>query len=527
MSSIIQSLEQQVTSIDPFYVSIFSFVFFTYFLIKWLICPASTHKNLPPSPPKLPILGNLHQVGGYLHRSLLSLARRYGPDLMLLHFGIKPALVVSSSDAAREIMKTHDLAFSNRPKFGSIGKLLYNHKDVAGGLYGDHWKQMKSVLVHHVLSNRRVQTYRSVREEEVACLIEKIQDLCSSSSPVNLSKMFSSFTYDVICRISFGRKYDSGDRGESGKIFQKLLGDLMILLGSFDLREFIPWLGWVISWVNGFDAYVDRTAKGLDKFIDGIVEEHINSLERKAHSDVSKEYVKDFVQVLVELQKDTNMGANLDRESIKALILDIFAGGSDTTYTVLEWTMTEIIRHPRVMKELQNEVKRISDENSVITRITEADLNKMHYLKLVIKESLRLHTPFPLLAARETIQDVKIMGYDIAAGTMVLTNAWAMARDPKTWTKPEEFWPERFLNSCVDFKGHDHEFIPFGSGRRGCPGISFSMSIIELVLANLVKNFEWVLPEGTNVEDLDMTESIGMTTSRKNPLIAVAIPISK
>ncbi|XP_050224548.1 cytochrome P450 736A117-like [Mercurialis annua] len=519
------SITQLLNQLNPFYVTFFSFLLFVYLVIKWFNSPISAGKNLPPSPPKLPIIGNLHQVDASLHRSLFSLAQRYGPDLMLLQFGVKSALIVSSSDAAKEITKTHDLAFSNRPKFFTIGKLLYNYKDVAGGLFGDHWKHMKSVLLLHVLSNGRVQTYRSVREEEVACLVEKIQEFSSKSLPVNLSEMFSGFTYDVICRIAFGRKYNSGEHGENGKKFQKLLGDLMILLGSFDLREFIPWLGGIVSRFNGFDAYVDRTAKGLDEFIDGVVEEHVSSLERGV--SFNGDGVKDFVQVLVELQKDTKMAANLDKESIKALILDIFAGGADTTYTVLEWTMTEIIRNPRVMTELQNEVNRVSNEKSSSSNIiTEADLSKMHYLKMVIKESLRLHTPFPLLAARETMQDVKIMGYDIAAGTMVLTNAWAMARDPKAWTKPEEFWPERFLNSEVDFKGHDFEFIPFGSGRRGCPGISFSMPIIELVIANLVKNFKWDLANGAKIEDLDMGESVGMTASRKSPLVASVFPIS-
>ncbi|EEF51900.1 cytochrome P450, putative [Ricinus communis] len=520
MLDIIQFINQQISFLNPLYltIAVLSFLFFAYFLIKWLT--SSPHRNPPPSPPKLPILGNLHQLGKNIHRSLSSLAQRYGPDLMLLHFGSKPVVVVSSSDAAREIVKTHDIAFSSRPTTAVYRRLLYNNKDVAGAPYGEYWRQMRSICVLHLLSNRRVQSYRSVREEEVGVLIEKIKQFSSKSLPVNLSQMLSCLTNDVISRIAFGRKY-SGDDGEDGIKFQRLLGDFMRLLGSFSVGEYIPFLGW-INWINGLNKSVDRTAKELDEFIDAIVEEHMDGFS----SEGSEEDVKDFVHVLLELQKEYGVGGSLDRESIKALILDVFAGGTDTSSTVLEWIMTELIRHPRVMKELQNEVKRVAREKASTSHITEADLDKMHYTKLVIKEALRLYSPLPLLGPRETIQDVKVMGYHIAAGTMVLTNGWAISRDPKTWTKPEEFWPERFLNNSIDFRGHDFEFIPFGTGRRGCPGVSFALPVVELVLANLVKNFEWALPDGAKGEDLDLAETFGVTIHRKNPLLALATPTS-
>ncbi|XP_050224550.1 cytochrome P450 736A117-like [Mercurialis annua] len=503
--------------LNPLYFSIFTFLVFAYFLIKWLTSsPAATGKNPPPSPPKLPVLGNLHQLGMFVHRSLLPLSQRYGRDLMLLHFGSKPVLIVSSSAAAQQIMKTHDLIFSSRPKFNPIEKLLYNSKDVAGAPYGEYWRQMRSVCVVHLLSNKSVQSYKSVREEEVSLLIAKIKEFSSESLAVNLSQMFCYVTNDIISRIAFKRKYSK----EDGEKFEKLLGEFMRLLGCFSVGDFIPWLRWV-NWINGFDAALDRTAKEMDAFINGILEEHVSSLG----STQEKEQGNDFVDVLLHLQKDHNLAGNsLQTDSIKALILDMFAGGSDTSSTVLEWAMTELIRNPRVMKNLQNEVNKITNQKSTI--ITEADLEKFHYLKLVIKETLRLHTPFPLLAPRETTQDVTVMGYHISAGTMVLTNAWAIARDPQTWKKPEEFLPERFENNGIDFKGHDFEFIPFGAGRRGCPGVSFAMPVVELVLANIVKSFEWELPDGVKGEDLDIAETFGITTRRKNPLLAFAVPTS-
>ena len=173
------------------------------------------------------------------------------------------------------------------------------------------------------------------------------------------------------------------------------------------------------------------------------------------------------------------------------------------------------------MKKVQSEVRRTSGNK---TEITEDDLDNMHYLKAVIKEALRFHPPNALLIPRKSTQNVKIQGYDITVGTQVIINAWAIGRDPTSWNEPEEFTPERFLKSSIDFRGHDFQLIPFGAGRRGCPGISFAMTTVELVLANLLHNFDWTLPDGVRGEDIDMTESTGITIHKKFPLTAVATP---
>jgi cytochrome P450 len=198
----------------------------------------------------------------------------------------------------------------------------------------------------------------------------------------------------------------------------------------------------------------------------------------------------------------------------------MFSAGTDTISTLLEWAMTELLRHPNIMKKLQEEVKSVVGDR---TNITEDDLGNMKYLQAVIKETLRLHPPIPLLVPRENRQDIKLKGYHIKAGTRVIINAWAIARDPTYWNQPEEFKPERFLNNSIDIKGNDFELIPFGAGRRGCPGIVYAMAANELVLANLVHQFKWELPDGVaGLETLDMSETFGLTMHRKTPLVAVA-----
>ncbi|KAL7218508.1 hypothetical protein ACSBR2_011715 [Camellia fascicularis] len=491
------------------------------FLLKWLLSPQTNNKqNLPPSPPKLPIIGNLHQLGPQPHRSLQTLARRHGP-LILLHLGNIPTLIVSSAEFARAVMKTHDLFFSNRPNSAIPRRLLYDLKDLSLAPYGDYWRQMRSICVLQLLNTKRVHSFRRVREEETIALLEKIEN--RSSSPMDLSEMLASLTNDVISRVAFGRKYSEGERG---KKFKELLEEFGALLGVFNVGDFIPWLGWV-NYVSGLNGRVERNFREFDCFLDEVIDDHMGQWRsgRKKGGGKGEDEQMDLVDVLLEIQKDSSSsmdgGASLGRDNLKAIILDMFAAGADTTYTVLEWTMTELLRHPIIMKKLQEEVRGIAPKKA---NLSEDDLEQMHYLKAIIKETLRLHPPVPLLIPRESTKHVKLQGYDIPTKTRVFINAWAIGRDPLSWEEPEEFRPERFLNSFIDFNGQNFQFIPFGAGRRGCPGIVFAIANLELVLASLVHKFDWALPGGVTGDNMDLAESSGITIHRKFPLILVATP---
>ncbi|KAL3628918.1 hypothetical protein CASFOL_027964 [Castilleja foliolosa] len=496
-------LDQQL--IIPF----ISFILFIILLHKWCsgtLFPA--RKNLPPSPRKLPIIGNLHQLGTSPHRSLQSLSKRYG-HLILLHFGRVPVLVASSAEAAREIMKNQDVIFSNRPKLSMPDRLIYGSRDVAFAPYGEHWRQTRSICMLQMLSTKRVQSFRRVREEETSAMVNKIRRLGSSSSVVNLSDVLVSLTNDVICRTALGRKYDDHVRDKKFKMF---FNDFQKLLGTMSLRDYVPWLGW-IERINGLDAKVERVAKLFDKFLETVLQEH-----RDGNKDDDGDGEFDFVDILLEFQRDNKSSSPVEDDTIKALIVDMFGAGTDTTVTSLEWAIAELIKNPRTMKILQSEVRRVAGKKK---EIDEDDLDKMIYLKVVIKESLRLHVPVPLLLTRESTQDTKLMGYDIKAGTQVIVNAWAIGRDPKSWENPEEFRPERFLESGIDFKGQHFEYIPFGAGRRGCPGIAFGVAVNELGLAKLVHHFNFALPNGEKEEDLDMSEKIWISVHKKLPLLVV------
>ncbi|CAO2840551.1 unnamed protein product [Amaranthus hypochondriacus] len=480
-------------------------ILFLLFLYKWINQKPSRTRKLPPSPTKLPILGNLHQLGRFPHRSLHSLSKQYG-EVMLIYLGHTPAFVITSARAACEIMKTHDTIFSNRSVSSITKRIIYGGKDLVFSPYGEYWRQIRSICVLQVLSNKKVQSFRNVREEEVSFVVEMIRK--SEQKAVNMSEIFMMYSTNVLCRTAYGKKY----AGEVGTNFKQLLKDFVEVMAEIKIGDFIPWLGWVDK-LTGLEKRVEKVAKEFDQFLQHVVQEHLDRKTQKEEND------KDFVDILLDAQRENPNALSMD--SIKAIVLDMFAAGSDTTYTLLEWTMTELMRHPRVMKELQDEVREISSEKQMVS---EDDLEKMKYMKAVIKEVLRLHPPLPLLLFREPSQDAKINGYDIAAKTTVIINAWAIQRDPTYWEQPEEFRPERFLNSTVDFKGLDFHLIPFGAGRRGCPGIPFALFSAELALANLLHLFDWKLPNGAEDETSEVPENPGITINRRDPLMVVASP---
>ncbi|MQM19380.1 hypothetical protein Taro_052384 [Colocasia esculenta] len=473
--------------------------------------------QLPPCPPRLPLIGNLHQLGPLAHRSLSKLAGKHGP-VMLLHLGHTPTLVVSSAEAAREVMKTHDLAFASRPPSTAAKRYMYDYRDMAMAPYGEYWRQVRRIGILHLLSLKQVQSFRAVREEEVAAMVEDVAAF--SGVPVNLSEKVVGMTNSITSRVALGKRFSGKD--DAGQGFRELLAEFLAVLGAFKVGDFIPSMAWVDK-VSGFEARLEKNSQQLDGFLEKVVEERIHT--RRSAGGSSQGENNNFLDILLSLHTESDsVGFSLDRDSIKALILDMFSAGTDTTFTAIEWAMAELIRHPEAMKKVQDEVRGVvvGDQAPLVL---EDDLERLGYLKSVVKETLRLHPPIPLLVPRESLSSVRLHGYEIPAKTRVIVNAWAIGRSTDSWERAEEFWPERFITSTsADFRGQHFQFIPFGAGRRGCPAVSFAVPIVELSLANLLYRFDWRAPGGSRAEDLDMSEASGLSAHRKSSLVLVPVP---
>ncbi|MBA0801853.1 hypothetical protein Gohar_012194 [Gossypium harknessii] len=238
-------------------------------------------------------------------------------------------------------------------------------------------------------------------------------------------------------------------------------------------------------------------------------------LSQKSEEDDDGNNKKDIISIIFQLQKDGMLDMDLTQDNIKVILLDMFLAGIDSSASTVEWTMAELLKHPTAMKKLQEEVRNVVGNKATVEM---EDINKMSCLKCVFKETLRLHPVAPLLLPRHTSATVKVGGYGIPSNTTVLINAWAIQREPKWWEKPEEFIPERFENNPINFIGEDFQFIPFGVGRRSCPGLQFGVASVEYMIANLVYCFDWKLADGATADNLDMTEPYGKAVYRKSPL---------
>ncbi|PIA51583.1 hypothetical protein AQUCO_01100440v1 [Aquilegia coerulea] len=470
------------------------------FLSIWALKKKNKHgykPSFPPSPPKLPIIGNLHQLGNLPHRSLQKLSKEYGP-LMLMQLGGKPTVVASSAETAREILKTHDLDFCSRPSLAGPKRLSYNFLDFAFVPYGEYWKEMRKICVLELFSTRRVQSFRFVREEEVAHMIKSIS--ASSSGPVNLTEKLFSLTINIISRVAFGKKYQGG--GSDVGNFHEIVIEAMNMLGSFTATDFFPYFGWIIDLFTGHSRRLEKCFHAFDNFYQQVIDEHLDPQRKRPEQE-------DIIDVLVRLQNEQSGAVSLT---------NVFLGGVDTAAITMVWGMTELARNPKVMKKVQEEIRNCVGNKGMVE---ESDIDKLEYFKMVVKETLRMHPPSIMLVPRETMNHCKVNGYDIYPKTRVLVNVWAIGRNAEYWENPEEFIPERFTNSSIDFKGQDFEFLPFGSGRRICPAISMGTAMIELGLANLLYHFNWELP---SKDDINMDEIAGLTVHKKIPLCLVPIP---
>ncbi|XVF70843.1 hypothetical protein PTKIN_Ptkin11bG0194400 [Pterospermum kingtungense] len=491
----------------------FFILFIVFQLLKAHSKSKKSIKKLPPGPWKLPIIGNLHQLIGPLpHHTLRDLAKQYGP-LMWLKLGEVPTLVVSSPEMAKEVMRTHDITFSHRPYLLAASIMGYDFQDIIFSPYGNYWRQMKKICMTELLSAKRVQSFDNIREQEVSALIKAISS--SAGSPVNLSEKIYSMTYGITARAAFGKKSEDEDE------FIRIAIEVSKLAGGFCLADMYP-SSEMLKLVSGMRLKLEKLHKASDKILEKIINQHKDRTKGMAKTETGKEKEdKDLVDVLLQVQQQGDLDFPLSKDSIKAVIQDIFGAGSEASSNTVEWAMSEMLRNPKLMKEAQAEVRRVFHEKG---EVDQAGIPELKLLKLIVKETLRLYPAGPLLIPRECSEDCEIGGYEIPAKTKVIVNAWAIGRDPNHWKEAEKFQPQRFIDKPVDFRGTSFEYIPFGAGRRMCPGISFALPNIELPLAKLLYHFDWKFPCEIKCEDLDMTESFGLTIRRKNDLFLVPIP---
>ncbi|CAN0927693.1 3,9-dihydroxypterocarpan 6A-monooxygenase [Linum grandiflorum] len=467
----------------------------------------------PPSPPALPIIGHLHLIGKVLPKSFQALAQSYGP-LIQIRMGFSTCVVASNEAVAKEIFKAQDLNFSSRPEFGSSEYFIYRGSRFVTAQYGEYWRFMKKLSMTRLLSVPQLRLFADVVDEEKVRLIESAARCATDGRLFDLSRAFTTLTNNTICRMAMstrcsGTNKDAEEIAGLVKTCLQLAGRLSVgdILGPF---RFLDFSGTGKKLVGALTKY--------DRIVSRIIKEH-QEQALKMESGILK-VRKDILDILLETYNDPNAELKLSENDIKSFLLDIFFAGTDTSSSAMQWAMGELINHPKSFKKLRAEIDSVVGPTRLVK---DSDVPNLPYLRAVIRETLRLHPSAPLII-RECAEDCLVNGFSVKSKTRVLVNVYAIMRDPKSWTNPDEFDPERFMeDSEMDYKGRDCLFMPFGGGRRACPGAGHGLMVTHSTVGALVQCFDWRVKGG--MEKVDIKLVTGYSGAMASPL--VCYPVSR
>ncbi|WCJ26177.1 cytochrome P450 family 76 subfamily C polypeptide 2 [Euphorbia peplus] len=474
-----------------------------YLILKRCLKPSFPPLPLPPGPFHWPILGNIFQVGSNPHLTLTQLSKLYGP-LFSVKLGTQLVIVGSSPTAAMEILKKHDKVMSGRyvPHVAPTKSPQLNKLSLGWTVEcNERWKYLRTLCKTELFSSKATEFQEAKREMKVNKMVEFVKKLEGNEVKVREIGFVTVFNMLSCILVSQNLMSYEEKNGDMRWLLERILevastpnlSDCYPILGRFDLQ--------------GLQKKIKELHERCFGIFEGIVEERRECKERDDNSMFSRDFL------------DTLINNGFTNEQINVLLMELLSAGTDTSSNTIEWTMAELIKNPKCLTKLEQE---ISTQVSLSQNtLKESHIPHLKYLQACVKETLRLHPPGPFLLPHRAVVTCQVMDYTIPKDTQVLVNFWAIGRDPEYWEDPLVFKPERFLNSNLDFKGNDFEFIPFGSGRRICPGLPMAAKQVALIVAYLVHFFEWSLPNEMDSRNVNMSEKYGLTLSMVQPLILI------
>ncbi|TXG61123.1 hypothetical protein EZV62_012486 [Acer yangbiense] len=470
---------------------------FLYLLFHSLFSSSSKTTLLPPSPSSIPILGNWHQVGNDLnHRLLASMSHTYGP-VFLLKLGSKNLVVVSDPELATQVLHTQGVEFGSRPRNVVFDVFTGNGQDMVFTVYGDHWRKMRRIMTLPFFTNKVVNHYSEMWEEEMELVVDDLKR--ERSRGVVVRKRLQLMLYNIMYRMMFDQKFESvedplfiqatrlnSERSKLAQSFEYNYGDFIPLLRPF-LRGYL------------------NKCRDLQRTRLAFFNNHYVQQRRKMMAaNGEKHKISCAIDHIIEAE----MKGEISEENVLYIVENINVAAIETTLWSMEWAIAELVNHPQVQHKIRQEITNVLKGNP----ITESNLQELPYLQATLKETLRLHTPIPLLVPHMNLQEAKLGGFTIPKESKVVVNAWWLANNPKWWKNPQEFRPERFLEEecsteAVAGGKVDFRYVPFGVGRRSCPGIILALPILGVVIGKLVSNFEMTTPPG--MEKIDVSGKEG------------------
>ncbi|KAI3500387.1 hypothetical protein L1887_36208 [Cichorium endivia] len=379
---------------------------------------------------------------------------------------------------------------------------------------GDQWRKLRRITKEYLFSVQQLDTSELLRREKVQELLDHVNRCCTNDKAMNIGAAAFTTTLNILSNFMFSMDFAQYD-SMSSQEFQDTVCGLMELGGKPNLPDFFPILKSLD--LQGLRRRGDVLATKLLSIFDKVINERLQTrMTSSSYNGVSVTN-NDVLDLLLNLNE--NDESELSRNDIRHLFLALFIAGTDTTSITLEWAMSELIRNPMKMEIARLELAKVTQNNN--RSIQESDISQLTYVQAVIKETFRLHPPGPFLIPHEAIQDVEVQGFTVPKNAQILCNIWAMGQDPNIWPDPEVFRPERFLDVGIDYKGHDFELLPFGAGRRICPGLNLANRMLHIMLGSLIHKFDWKVEGNTRPQNIDMGDKFGITLQKTVPLMAI------
>ncbi|CAO2819774.1 unnamed protein product [Amaranthus hypochondriacus] len=476
------------------------------------------HQNPPPPPPPpgprgLPLIGYLPFLNPNLHHGFKDLANKYGP-IFRIWLGKQECIVISSPSLVKQVVKEQDAIFANRVPNIAAKSLLFGSVDIAFTDYNDEWRKMRKIFASEMLSRSSLDASYSLRKQHVNKMLKETYEASTSKGVVDIGEVVFGTLMSSIMSMVWGDALEGDDKGYSvvNSEFRSNVNKQLELLGTPNVSDLFPMLAWFD--LQGIAREMKRISRRSGQIFDLAINHCVNGVDNEQN------YLLGY---LLKLTKGEDPTRSLTLPQVKAMLMDVIIGGTDTSISMVEWAMAEILQHPKVLEKVQKELREMVGLN---TRVEESDIAKLKYLNAVIKEVFRLHPPLPLLVPHSPSKASTIGGYSISKGASIFLNIYTIHRDPQLWEDPLLFKPERFLNGSsageIDYLGNHFQFLPFGSGRRICAGIPLAERMSILVLASLLHGFQWELPKG--VTRVDLSEKFGIVVKKQKPLLLVPTP---
>ncbi|KAI3468364.1 hypothetical protein Pfo_025027 [Paulownia fortunei] len=426
------------------------------------------------------IVGNILQLGQNPHQSLAKLSKTYGP-LMSLQLGRIYAVVVSSPEIAKEILQKHDQAFSSRTIPAAAHAYDHHKISMAYLPVGSEWRKIRKLCKEQMFSTHRLEASQGLRRDKLQKLCDYLQKCCDSGRVVNIGEAAFITTLNLMSATLFSTEVTTFDSGATQE-FKKTFEGLTNIVAVPNFADYFPVLKPIDP--QGIQRKSEFYFGKMLAFIDDLINQRLRSRSTSPKKS-------DLLETLLDLGQGSEYGFSI--KFIKHLLLDLFFAGSDTTASTSEWTLTELLLNPEKLSKAKHELRTVIGENK---QVQESDIPRLPYFQAVIKEVLRCHPPAPLLIPHKSENDVEVSGYIIPEGTQILVNV---------------------------LQGQDFEFLPFGSGRRICPGLPLADRMLHIMVATLIHNFDWKLEPGMKPEQVDTTEKFGLALHKAVPLKAIPI----